>query len=67
MANGSLAQLFWRALDALDYWVTQARLWAADAVSDPKQEIKAGRLRQCEPGEPLSLGRGRNLRLTLMG
>ena len=29
LANGSLARLFWRALDASDYWLTQARLWAA--------------------------------------
>jgi hypothetical protein len=27
--NGSLARLFWRVLDAFDYWLTQARLSAA--------------------------------------
>ena len=25
--NGSLARLFWRVFDDLDYWLTQARLW----------------------------------------
>ena len=33
--NGSLARPFWRALDASDYWLTRARLWAADAVCGP--------------------------------
>jgi len=32
MANGTLAWLFWHALDWLDYWVKQARLLAVDAV-----------------------------------
>jgi hypothetical protein len=27
LTNGSLARLFWRLLDALDYRLTQARLW----------------------------------------
>jgi hypothetical protein len=33
--NGSLARLFWRLLDDLDYWLTQVRLWLADAVCGP--------------------------------
>jgi hypothetical protein len=36
VANGSLARLFWRVFDDLDYWLlTQARLWLADAVYGP--------------------------------
>jgi hypothetical protein len=27
---------FWRVLDALDFWLTQARLWLADAVCGPR-------------------------------
>jgi hypothetical protein len=38
LANGSLTRLFWRLLDVLDYWLTQAQLWLADAVCDPKPE-----------------------------
>jgi hypothetical protein len=35
-ANGSLARLFWRVFDDLDYWLlTQSRLWLADAVCGP--------------------------------
>jgi hypothetical protein len=26
---------FWRILDALDYWLTQARLWVVDVVCGP--------------------------------
>ena len=36
MANGSLARLFRRVLDALDYWLIQAQLWLADAVCRPE-------------------------------
>jgi len=35
VANGSLARLFWRVFDDLDYWLTRARLWLADAVCGP--------------------------------
>ena len=35
LANGPLGRLFWRTLDALDYWLTQAQLWLADAVCGP--------------------------------
>jgi hypothetical protein len=41
MATGSLARLFWRALDAFDYWLTQAKLWAVDAVWGPEPETAA--------------------------
>ena len=34
--NRSLARLFWHVLDRLDYWLTQARLWLADAVCGPR-------------------------------
>jgi hypothetical protein len=35
MATGSLERLYWRVFDAFDYWLTQAMLWAADAVCGP--------------------------------
>jgi len=27
-----MVRCFWRVLDRLDYWLTQARLWLADTV-----------------------------------
>jgi hypothetical protein len=36
MADGSYTRLFWRALDRLDYWPTQAGVWLADAVGGPE-------------------------------
>jgi hypothetical protein len=36
MDDRAIARLFWRALDRLDYWLTQARLWLVDAVRDPE-------------------------------
>jgi hypothetical protein len=38
MAEGWLAQLFWRALDRLDYWITQTSLRALDALCGPFPE-----------------------------
>jgi len=38
LAEGTLGRLFWRALDALDYWLTQAQLWLADAMCGPEPE-----------------------------
>jgi hypothetical protein len=35
MADGPLAQLFWRILDRLDCRIMQARLWTVDAVFGP--------------------------------
>jgi hypothetical protein len=32
MADRPLVRCFWRVLDRLDYWLTQARLWLADTV-----------------------------------
>ena len=32
MIDGSLARLFWRVLDAFDYWLTQGRVCIVDAV-----------------------------------
>jgi hypothetical protein len=29
-------RFFWRVFDRLDYWLTQARLWVADAVCGPE-------------------------------
>ena len=37
MADRPLARLFWRVLDALDYWATQARLWALDLICSPER------------------------------
>jgi hypothetical protein len=31
MIDGAMAQLFWRALDTIDYWIMQLRLYIADA------------------------------------
>jgi hypothetical protein len=36
MADRLLVRFFWRVLDRLDYWRTQARLWLADVVCDPE-------------------------------
>ena len=36
MTDKPLVRLFWRALDRLDYWLMQARLWLAEAVYDPE-------------------------------
>ena len=35
LTDRRLARLYWRLLDTLDYWLTQAQLWLADAVCDP--------------------------------
>ena len=39
MADGLLAQLFWRGLDMVDYWITQLRLYIADAICGPLPSI----------------------------
>jgi hypothetical protein len=36
MTDGPLVRFFWRVLDAVDYWLTQARLWLVEAVYDPE-------------------------------
>jgi hypothetical protein len=36
MADRPLVHFFQRVLDAVDYRVTQARLWLADAVCGPE-------------------------------
>ena len=43
LANGPLARLFWGVLDALDYWVMQARQSVVDAVYGPEPETEADR------------------------
>jgi hypothetical protein len=35
LTDRRLARLYCGLLDALDYWLTQAQLWLADAVSGP--------------------------------
>jgi hypothetical protein len=37
MVDKPLVRFFWRALDRLDYRLTQARLWVADAVCGPER------------------------------
>jgi hypothetical protein len=45
MADRPLERFLWRALDRLDYWLTQARLWGADVVCGPEPETAADRQR----------------------
>jgi hypothetical protein len=40
-----VAQRLWRVLDAVDYWVMQARLWRVDALYGPEPETEADRQR----------------------
>ena len=46
VADGRLRQLFWRAVDQLDYVVTLARLRILDALTGPLPETPADRKRQ---------------------
>jgi hypothetical protein len=48
VTDGALARLFWRTLDAIDYWVMQARLWRVDALYGPEPETEADRQRGCD-------------------
>jgi hypothetical protein len=50
LTDGLLARLFWRVVDALDYCLTQAVLWLADAVAGPDSESDADRWRECDRG-----------------
>jgi len=36
-----VAPRLWRVLDAVDYWVMQARLWRVDALYGPEPETEA--------------------------
>ena len=47
-ADSPLSRLFWRALDALDYWLTEATLRAADLVCGPQPETAADRQRSLD-------------------
>jgi hypothetical protein len=49
LANGPLGRLFWHLLDTLDYWLTQAQLWLADAVCGPEPETDADQWRARDP------------------
>jgi hypothetical protein len=40
MANGFLVRLFWRALDAVDYWLTQAMLWTVDHRGVDRRQLE---------------------------
>jgi hypothetical protein len=46
MADYALVRLFWRLLDALDCWVTHARLSLVDAVRGPEPETAADQQRK---------------------
>jgi hypothetical protein len=48
LANGSPVRLFWPALDAFDYWLTQAR-WLADVLCGPEPETDADQWRAGDP------------------
>jgi hypothetical protein len=37
MADGPLMRFFWRSLDALHYWMMQARLSVVDALYGPNR------------------------------
>jgi hypothetical protein len=58
VVNGSLARLFWRVLDALDYRLMQARLWLADAVCGPRSR----RQWLMRSARPIASGCGRRFR-----
>ena len=47
MADRALAQRRWRVLDAVDYWIMQARLWRVDALYG-EPETEADRQRGCD-------------------
>ena len=51
-----LRPIFWRALDALDYAVTQARLSLVDALCGPEPETEADRQRRCDRDPSRLLG-----------
>jgi len=48
MGSGSLVPLPWRLLDALDYWLTQARLYLVDVVCGPQPEPPADETRNVD-------------------
>jgi hypothetical protein len=45
VAESRLERFVWRALDRLDYWLTRARLWLADAMCGPEPETAEDRQR----------------------
>ena len=49
----ALSQIFWRGLEALDYWVMQVRLSVVDAVYGPEPETEGDRQRGCDQ-DPLA-------------
>jgi hypothetical protein len=52
MADRALVRCFWRILDKLDYWLTQARLLLADVVYDPEPETAGHPCRDQAAGTP---------------
>lgn len=49
LTDGLLGWLFWRVVDALDYWLTQAVLWSVEAACAPEPGGDIYR-QQCDPG-----------------
>jgi hypothetical protein len=49
MADGALTQRLWRVLDAVDYWVMQARLWRWMRATAPSPETDQQRGCDWEP------------------
>ena len=47
MTDGTLARLFWRAIDPLDYWIIEVKFWIVEALCGPEPEAEADRRWQC--------------------
>jgi hypothetical protein len=51
MVDGPLGRIIWRAVDAADYWLTQARLGRVDAVCGPVPPTVADEKREADRGD----------------
>ncbi len=52
MVDGPLARFFWRAGDAVDYWLMQARLGFVDALCGPEPPTPADEKREADRERP---------------
>ena len=52
MVDGPQVRFFWREFDALDYWLTQARLGIVDAVCGPELPTVADEKREADRERP---------------
>ena len=52
MVDGPLVRFFWRVLDALDYWLGQARLGIVDAMCGPEPPTPADEKREADRERP---------------